>query len=63
MPAQQVDAMRAAGPAPVHYNPRVRPLLKLLGELERRPAVRELIVKKPDFRLALRRSREPEHAR
>jgi oxaloacetate decarboxylase alpha subunit len=63
MPAQQVDAMRAAGPAPVHYNPRVRPLLKLLGELERRPAVRELIVQKPDFRLALRRTREPEHAR
>jgi oxaloacetate decarboxylase alpha subunit len=64
MPPQQVDAMIASGPAPVHYNPRVRPILKLLAELMSRPAVADLTVEKPDFRLALHRSpREPEHVR
>jgi oxaloacetate decarboxylase alpha subunit len=54
MPAEQVDAMLAAGPAPRHYNPDVRPLLSLLQELQRKPRVAQLVVEKPDFRLELR---------
>ena len=60
MPAQQVDAMLAAGPAPVNYNPRVRPILRLLRELQSRPAVSSLVVEKADVRLALHRRRRPE---
>lgn len=55
MPPQQVDAMLAAGPALRRYNPATRPILKLLGELTRRPPVSDLIVAKPGFRLALHR--------
>jgi oxaloacetate decarboxylase alpha subunit len=54
MPAEQVDAMLAAGPAASHYNPDVRPLLSLLQELKRKPSVAQLVVQKPDFRLELR---------
>jgi len=56
MPAEQVDAMVAAGPAPRHYNPDTRPLLKLLREMAKRPAVSDLVLEKPDFRLELRRN-------
>jgi oxaloacetate decarboxylase alpha subunit len=54
MPAEQVDAMIEAGPAPRHYNPDTRTLLKLLRELKSRPDVSDVIVEKPDFRLELR---------
>jgi oxaloacetate decarboxylase (Na+ extruding) subunit alpha len=54
MPAEQVDAMLAAGPARRHYNPDVRPLLSLLQELKRKPRVAQFVVEKPDFRLELR---------
>ncbi|HTX62446.1 MAG TPA: hypothetical protein VMD28_02330, partial [Acidimicrobiales bacterium] len=50
MPAEQVDAMRAAGPARRHYNPHVRPVLALLGELGRRPALSELVVERAGTR-------------
>lgn len=61
MPAGQVDAMLAAGPAPRHYNPAVRPVLRLLGELAGRENLGEVKVEKPGFRLRLRRtaSRKP----
>jgi oxaloacetate decarboxylase alpha subunit len=55
MPPQQVDAMLAAGPALRRYNPGTRSILKLLGDLARRPPVADLIVEKPNFRLSLHR--------
>jgi len=57
MPAQQVDAMLAAGPAQRHYNPATRSLLKLLQELSTRPPLADLVVTKPGFRLSLQRRR------
>jgi len=54
MPGAQVDAMVAAGPARRHYNPRLRPILRLLDELSRRPAVTELAIERPGMRLCLR---------
>jgi oxaloacetate decarboxylase alpha subunit len=56
MPAAQVDAMLAAGPARRRYNPELAPVLALLRELSRREVVDELVVEKPGFRLALRRA-------
>jgi oxaloacetate decarboxylase (Na+ extruding) subunit alpha len=53
MPGEQVDAMRAAGPARRQYNPRLRPLLGLIEELGRRPALSELAVERPGMRLRL----------
>jgi oxaloacetate decarboxylase alpha subunit len=55
MPAEQVDAMLAAGPARRHYNPDIAPVLELLRELRGRPAVPDLTVAKSDFRLELQR--------
>ncbi|BBC29665.1 HMGL-like protein [Streptomyces graminofaciens] len=60
MPAEQVDAMVAAGPARQHYNPRVKPVLNLLHGLRTRPATPELILERPDFRLELHRDRRPD---
>jgi oxaloacetate decarboxylase alpha subunit len=54
MPAEQVDAMIAAGPAKRHYNPDTRALLKLLKEVAARPAVPDLDFEKPGFRLRIR---------
>jgi oxaloacetate decarboxylase (Na+ extruding) subunit alpha len=56
MPAEQVDAMVAAGPAAEHYNPSLAPVLSLLGELGSRPSVHDLAVAKPGFSLAVRRA-------
>jgi len=53
MPAAEVDAMLAAGPAVTHYNPDAQPVLRLLRELGGRPAVSRLTVDKPGFRLEL----------
>ena len=57
MPREQVDAMLAAGPARRHYNPDIAPVLELLRELRRRPAVPDLAIAKSDFRLELQRAR------
>ncbi|MGH8246281.1 MAG: biotin carboxyl carrier protein, partial [Gammaproteobacteria bacterium] len=54
MPAEQVDAMIAAGPAKRHYNPDTRPLLKLLKEIGSRPMASDLVFEKPGFKLQLR---------
>jgi oxaloacetate decarboxylase (Na+ extruding) subunit alpha len=54
MPADEVDAMIAAGPARRHYNPELRPVLTLLDGLRARPSVASVLVDKPGFRLALR---------
>ena len=56
MPAEQVDAMVAAGPAADHYNPSLAPVLSLLDELGSRPSVHDLAVAKPGFSLAVRRA-------
>ena len=53
MPAEQVDAMVAAGPARRHYNPDTKPLLDLLRELRTRPSVPDIVLDKPDFGLEL----------
>jgi oxaloacetate decarboxylase alpha subunit len=55
MPAQQVDAMVAKGPADRRYNPSTRPILKLLSALRDQSQVADLAVEKPGFRLAMRR--------
>jgi len=55
MPAEQVDAMIAAGPARRHYNPGLSPVLELLRGLADRPPLPELLLQNPDFRLELRR--------
>jgi oxaloacetate decarboxylase (Na+ extruding) subunit alpha len=54
MPAEEVDAMLAAGPARRHYNPDLKPVLDLLRELGTRPPVSLLRIDKPGFRLELR---------
>jgi oxaloacetate decarboxylase alpha subunit len=54
MPADQVDAMHTRGPDQLYYNPVLSPVLKLLGELKKRPAVAHLKVQKQDFSLDLR---------
>ena len=54
MPADQVDAMLAAGPARRHYNPDLKPVLDLLAGLRKRPGVSGVVVNKPGFRLELR---------
>ena len=58
MPAGEVDAMLAAGPARRRYNPELKPVLDLLGGLAARPPADELLIEKPGFRLALRAASE-----
>lgn len=54
MPAGEVDAMIAAGPARRNYTPALRPVLKLLEGLVQRPAAaRDLVIRRPGFSLAL----------
>ena len=53
MPADLVDAMQAAGPAPTHYEPGSRAILDLVRQLTARRDVSEIVVEKPGFRLAL----------
>jgi oxaloacetate decarboxylase alpha subunit len=53
MPANLVDAMQAAGPAPRHYDPSLRPVLKLLRELAGRRDLAAVTVERPGFRLSL----------
>ncbi len=54
MPAEEVDAMLAAGPATRHYNPDLKAILDLLGGLAARPRVSDILIEKPGFRLELR---------
>jgi oxaloacetate decarboxylase alpha subunit len=62
MPAEEVDAMLAAGPARRHYNPDMQPVFKLLRGLQSRPAASRIVIEKRDFRLELRSSPEREAA-
>ena len=54
MPAAQVDAMRAAGPAAHHYDPESKPVMELLRRVLKMRNIAELSVVKSDFRLELR---------
>ena len=56
MPGGLVDAMYAAGPAARHYDPSTKPVLALLYRLFARRDLAEIELKKPGFRLALRRA-------
>lgn len=53
MPADQVDAMNAAGPAPRDYNPKTRALKYLVSELTKRPKLTGVKITKPGFSLEL----------
>ena len=55
MPGDQVDAMVAAGPAVTHYNPALAPVLGLLEQLARRPALSSLELDRDGLQLRLRR--------
>jgi oxaloacetate decarboxylase alpha subunit len=55
MPAAQVDAMTASGPAPLHYDPAVKPVLSLLRELTARRDLSYITVEKAGTRIELRR--------
>ncbi len=58
MPAPQVDAMIAAGPAKRSYEPSLAPVLRLLKELTERRDVSQVTVERPGFKLELRGRRE-----
>jgi oxaloacetate decarboxylase (Na+ extruding) subunit alpha len=55
MPAGQVDAMVAAGPARRHYNPTVSPVLDLIRKLSARSDLEYVAIEKAGMRLELRR--------
>ena len=55
MPAGQVDAMVAAGPARRHYNPTVSPVLDLIRKLGARSDLEYIAIDKAGMRLELRR--------
>ena len=54
MPAGQVDAMQAAGPAVRLYNPAMRPVMSLIRQLTARRDLTQVSVQKAGFRLELR---------
>ncbi|GAB4273101.1 MAG: carboxylase [Pararhodobacter sp.] len=53
MPADQVDAMVAAGPARRGYDARSRPVMHLLGELVKRKGLTSVKIEKPGLKLEL----------
>lgn len=53
MPADQVDAMVAAGPARRSYNPKTKPVLDLIRELTSRKGLGSVKIDKPGFKLEL----------
>jgi len=56
MPGGLVDAMRSAPPAARHYDPATRPVMELLHRLLARRDLDAIELRKPGFRLALRRN-------
>ena len=56
MPAGQVDAMLAAGPAPRHYNPELKPIMNLIRQLAGRRELSAISIAKPGFKMELRRN-------
>ena len=62
MPAGQVDAMLAAGPAARHYDPSIKPLMGLIRTLTARRDLWSVSLEKTGFRLTLSRSETPSKA-
>jgi len=56
MPASQVDAMIAAGPASRHYDAAIQPALSLIRKLTAARDLTQVSVQKAWFRLELRRT-------
>ena len=56
MPAEQVDAMKAAGPAARHYNPIVRKVTKAISEPPKSGDAPSVLIEKPGLKLMLKRS-------
>jgi oxaloacetate decarboxylase alpha subunit len=54
MPADQVDAMKAAGPAAQTYDPEMVPVKKLIRHLTARRDITYVSVEKPGFKLELK---------
>jgi len=64
MPTEQVDAMKAAGPAPRRYDPDASPALALIRSLLARRDLAQISVEKPGFKLDIRSNgHRPELAR
>jgi oxaloacetate decarboxylase alpha subunit len=53
MPAGQVDAMKAAGPAPLSYDPDMVPVMNLIRQLAKRRDLTHISVEKAGFKLEL----------
>ena len=53
MPAAQVEAMKAAGPAPRDYDPNMVPVMKLIRELAKHRDLTHISVEKTGFKLEL----------
>jgi oxaloacetate decarboxylase alpha subunit len=53
MPANLVDAMQEQGPAPRHYDPKVRPVMELLRQLLARTDFSHIAIEKEGFQLEL----------
>jgi len=53
MPAEMVDAMKAAGPAPQEYDPSTVAVMNLLRDVLKRTDVTQLAVEKEGFKLEL----------
>jgi oxaloacetate decarboxylase alpha subunit len=54
MPAAQVDAMKAAGPAPQTYDPEMVPVMNLIRQLAARRDIAQISVEKAGFKLELK---------
>jgi oxaloacetate decarboxylase alpha subunit len=54
MPAGQVDAMKAAGPAEQRYDPDMAPVMNLIRRLTACRDITHLTIEKQDFKLELR---------
>ncbi|MXO66658.1 biotin carboxyl carrier protein [Altericroceibacterium endophyticum] len=59
MPAEQVDAMQSAGPAPRHYVPANAPVMSLLRQLLQRTDLTRVSVARAGFKLDLESDEEP----
>ena len=57
MPADQVDAMVAAGPARRSYDPATRPVLDLIGALSKRTDLETVKISRPGFSLEMNGSK------
>ncbi len=62
MPAGQVDAMKAAGPAERAYDPDMAPVMSLIRQLNARRDINYLSIEKQDFKLELRGPSAPAEA-